>query len=115
KQTFRFSGYVQKNVCVYFRVKQEVSRVIGAGLSRLLGWKADLKNPQLEINVHLSDDYCLLGIPLTRLPLANRSYIKTTGLRSTTAWAMASLAHIQVYILLYTQLFCACCRLWFVC
>ncbi|XP_030604053.1 THUMP domain-containing protein 2 isoform X2 [Archocentrus centrarchus] len=74
---------------------QEVSRVIGAGLSRLLGWKADLKNPQLEINVHLSDDYCLLGIPLTRLPLANRSYIKITGLRSTTAWAMASLAHIQ--------------------
>uniref|UniRef100_A0A3P8RA11 THUMP domain-containing protein n=1 Tax=Astatotilapia calliptera TaxID=8154 RepID=A0A3P8RA11_ASTCA len=79
----------------YFCVKQEVSRVIGAGLSRLLGWKADLKNPQLEINVHLSDDYCLLGIPLTRLPLANRSYIKITGLRSTTAWAMASLAHIQ--------------------
>ncbi|XP_005733789.1 THUMP domain-containing protein 2 isoform X2 [Pundamilia nyererei] len=74
---------------------QEVSRVIGAGLSRLLGWKADLKNPQLEINVYLSDDYCLLGIPLTRLPLANRSYIKITGLRSTTAWAMASLAHIQ--------------------
>ncbi|AWP14534.1 putative THUMP domain-containing protein 2 [Scophthalmus maximus] len=74
---------------------QEVSRVIGVGLGRLLGWKADLKNPQLEVNVHLSDDHCLLGIPLTRLPLANRSYIKTTGLRSTVAWAMASLAQIQ--------------------
>ncbi|XP_017284737.1 THUMP domain-containing protein 2 isoform X2 [Kryptolebias marmoratus] len=74
---------------------QEVSKVMGAGLSRLLGWKADLKNPQMEINVYLSDDYCLLGIPLTRIPLANRSYIKTTGLRSTTAWAMASLAQIQ--------------------
>ncbi|XP_069568388.1 THUMP domain-containing protein 2 isoform X1 [Brachyistius frenatus] len=74
---------------------QEVSRVLGAGLSRLLGWKADLKNPQLEVNVYLSDDHCLLGFPLTRLPLANRSYIKTTGLRSTVAWAMASLAQIQ--------------------
>lgn len=31
-----------------------------------------------------------------RLPLANRCYIKTTGLRSTVAWAMASLAQIQV-------------------
>lgn len=31
-----------------------------------------------------------------RLPLANRNYIKTTGLRSTVAWAMASLAQIQV-------------------
>uniref|UniRef100_A0A3B4Z838 THUMP domain-containing protein n=1 Tax=Stegastes partitus TaxID=144197 RepID=A0A3B4Z838_9TELE len=75
---------------------QEVSTVIGAGLSRLLGWKVDLKNPQLEVNVYLSDDHCLLGIPLTRLPLAKRSYIKTTGLRSTIAWAMTSLAHIQV-------------------
>ncbi|KAM4730510.1 THUMP domain-containing protein 2 [Anableps anableps] len=74
---------------------QEVSKVIGMGLSRMLGWKADLKDPKLEINVYLNDDYCLLGIPLTRLPLANRSYIKTTGLRSTVAWAMASLAQIQ--------------------
>ncbi|KAK5882730.1 hypothetical protein CesoFtcFv8_021285 [Champsocephalus esox] len=75
--------------------QQEVSRVIGVGLSRLTGWKADLKNPQLEVNVYLSDDNCLVGFPLTRLPLANRSYIKTTGLRSTVAWAMASLAQIQ--------------------
>lgn len=88
----------------------------------------------------MSDDHCLLGIPITRflteglslhltlitddfstssrmrngasssdkhsegmallspfrLPLANRCYIKTTGLRSTVAWAMASLAQIQV-------------------
>ncbi|XP_013873027.1 THUMP domain-containing protein 2 [Austrofundulus limnaeus] len=74
---------------------QEVSKVMGAGLSKLLGWKVDLKNPQLEINVSLNDDYYLLGIPLTRSPLANRGYIKTTGLRSTVAWAMASLAQIQ--------------------
>ncbi|XP_041865929.1 THUMP domain-containing protein 2 [Melanotaenia boesemani] len=78
-----------------FLCAQEVSKVMGAGVSKLLGWKVDLKNPQLEINVYLSDDYCLLGIPLTRLPLANRTYIKTTGLRSTVAWAMASLAQIQ--------------------
>lgn len=25
--------------------------MIGAGLSRMLGWKADLKNPQLEVNL----------------------------------------------------------------
>ena len=41
---------------------------------------------------------CLIGLLFLsfRLPLANRSYIKTTGLRSTVAWAMASLAQIQV-------------------
>ncbi|XP_056292060.1 THUMP domain-containing protein 2 isoform X2 [Pseudoliparis swirei] len=74
---------------------QEVSRLVGGGLSRLLGWRADLKNPQLDVNVSLSNDHFLLGFPLTRLPLANRSYMKTTGLRSTVAWAMASLAQIQ--------------------
>ncbi|XP_029927182.1 THUMP domain-containing protein 2 [Myripristis murdjan] len=74
---------------------QELSRVIGVGLSRLLGWKADLRNPQLEVNVYLSDEHCLVGIPLTRVPLANRSYLQTTGLRSTIAWALGSLAHIQ--------------------
>ncbi|XP_053189029.1 THUMP domain-containing protein 2 [Scomber japonicus] len=92
--SFRISCKCTGSLSRYLSI-QEVSRVIGAGLSRQLGWKVDLRNPQLEVNVYLSDDHCLLGIPLTRLPLANRSYIKTTGLRSTVAWAMASLAQIQ--------------------
>lgn len=74
---------------------QEVSRLIGVGLSKLLGWRIDLKNPELEVNVNLSDDQCLFGIPLIRLPLANRRYIKNTGLRSTVAWAIGSLAQIK--------------------
>nr|XP_046257281.1 THUMP domain-containing protein 2 [Scatophagus argus] len=92
--SFRISCKCTGSLSQYFST-QEVNKIIGVGLSRLLGWKADLKNPQLEINIYLSDDHCLLGIPLTRLPLANRCYIKTTGLRSTVAWAMASLAQIQ--------------------
>ncbi|XP_029377179.1 THUMP domain-containing protein 2 [Echeneis naucrates] len=92
--SFRVSCKCTGSLARYFS-PQEVSKVIGVGLARSLGWKADLKNPQLEVNVYLSDDHCLMGIPLTRLPLANRSYIRTTGLRSTLAWAMASLAQIQ--------------------
>ncbi|XP_023271487.1 THUMP domain-containing protein 2 isoform X1 [Seriola lalandi dorsalis] len=92
--SFRISCKCTGSLSRHFST-QELSKVIGVGLSRLLGWKAELKNPQLEVNVYLSDDHCLMGIPLTRLPLANRSYIKTTGLRSTIAWAMASLAQIQ--------------------
>ncbi|KAL6102251.1 thumpd2 [Pungitius sinensis] len=92
--TFRVSCKCTGPLTRYFST-QEVSRVIGGGLSRVLGWKVDLKNPQLEVNVSLSDDHLLLGFPLTRLPLANRSYMKTTGLRSTVAWALASMAHIQ--------------------
>lgn len=28
---------------------QEVSRLIGVGLSKLLGWRIDLKTPELEV------------------------------------------------------------------
>ncbi|XP_069350464.1 THUMP domain-containing protein 2 isoform X4 [Eulemur rufifrons] len=59
------------------------------------GWKADLRNPDLEIFVHLNDIYSVVGIPVFRVPLASRAYIKTAGLRSTIAWAMASLAEIK--------------------
>lgn len=38
----------------------------------------------------------LIFFAACRLPLANREYIKTAGLRSTIAWAMASLAEISV-------------------
>ncbi|XP_025061476.1 THUMP domain-containing protein 2 isoform X3 [Alligator sinensis] len=48
-----------------------------------------------QIFVHLNDEYSVVGIPVFRLPLSNREYIKTAGLRSTIAWAMASLAEIS--------------------
>ncbi|XP_075300483.1 U6 snRNA (guanine-N(2))-methyltransferase THUMPD2-like [Opisthocomus hoazin] len=48
-----------------------------------------------QIFVHLNDIHSVVGIPLFRLPLANREYMKTAGLRSTVAWAMASLAEIS--------------------
>lgn len=37
-----------------------------------------------------------LPLVVCRLPLATREYIRTAGLRSTVAWAMASLAEINV-------------------
>ncbi|XP_072546162.1 THUMP domain-containing protein 2 isoform X2 [Salminus brasiliensis] len=74
---------------------QNLSRIIGVAISRELGWKADLREPTLEVNVYLSDDHCVIGIPLLRHPLASRGYMKHTGLRSTIAWAMASLCPVQ--------------------
>ncbi|XP_021495670.1 THUMP domain-containing protein 2 isoform X3 [Meriones unguiculatus] len=86
----RCSGNVGKAI-----TGQEVGRVIGIALMRQFGWKADLRNPNLEIFVHLSDAYSVVGIPLFRVPLASRTYIQTAGLRSTIAWAMASIAEIK--------------------
>uniref|UniRef100_A0A3P8ZFE2 THUMP domain-containing protein n=1 Tax=Esox lucius TaxID=8010 RepID=A0A3P8ZFE2_ESOLU len=74
---------------------QDVSRILGTAASRQLGWRVDLRRPDLEVNVYISDDHCVLGIPLLSLPLANRSYMKITGLRSTVAWAMASLSDVK--------------------
>ncbi|NXA81105.1 THUM2 protein, partial [Thryothorus ludovicianus] len=74
---------------------QEIGRAIGIALVKQCGWRADLRDPDLEIFVHLNDIHSVVGIPLFRLPLANREYIKTAGLRSTVAWAMASLAEIS--------------------
>ncbi|XP_046924910.1 THUMP domain-containing protein 2 isoform X2 [Lynx rufus] len=48
-----------------------------------------------QIFIHLNDIYSVVGIPVFRIPLASRAYIKTAGLRSTIAWALASLAEIQ--------------------
>ncbi|XP_053098819.1 THUMP domain-containing protein 2 isoform X2 [Hemicordylus capensis] len=99
---------VESNDCFSFRVScrcsgalakvftaQEMGRVIGIALMKHFGWKADLKNPDIEIFVHLNDIYVVIGIPVFRLPLASRAYIKTAGMRSTIAWAMASLAEIK--------------------
>ncbi|KFZ52842.1 THUMP domain-containing protein 2, partial [Podiceps cristatus] len=75
---------------------QEIGRAVGIALMKQFGWRADLRDPDLEIFLHFNDTYSVVGIPLFRLPLANREYIKTAGLRSTVAWAMASLAEISV-------------------
>ncbi|NWS39141.1 THUM2 protein, partial [Probosciger aterrimus] len=86
----RCSGAVAKVL-----TSQEIGRAVGVALMKQCGWRADLRDPDLEIFMHLNDVHSVVGIPLFRLPLANREYIKTAGLRSTIAWAMASLAEIS--------------------
>ncbi|XP_048209023.1 THUMP domain-containing protein 2 isoform X2 [Perognathus longimembris pacificus] len=92
--TFRVSCRCSGTVAKIFTA-QEVGKIIGIALMKQFGWKADLRTPNLEIFIHLNDVYSVLGIPLFRVPLASRTYIQTTGLRSTIAWAMASLAEIK--------------------
>ncbi|KAL4641315.1 THUMP domain-containing protein 2 [Arapaima gigas] len=92
--TFRVSCHCSGPVARRFS-SQDLGRLIGSTISKQLCWRVDLRAPDLEVNVHLSDDRCVTGLPLLRLPLAHRSYIRTTGLRSTVAWAMASVAEIK--------------------
>ncbi|EMP36583.1 THUMP domain-containing protein 2, partial [Chelonia mydas] len=92
--SFRVSCRCSGTIAKVF-TSQEVGKVLGITLIKQLGWKADLRNPDLELFVHLNDIYSVVGIPVFRLPLATREYIRTAGLRSTVAWAMASLAEIN--------------------
>uniref|UniRef100_A0A8D0SL26 U6 snRNA (guanine-N(2))-methyltransferase THUMPD2 n=1 Tax=Sus scrofa TaxID=9823 RepID=A0A8D0SL26_PIG len=88
--TFRVSCRCSGAIAKTFTT-QEIGRVIGIALKKQFGWKVDLRNPNLEVlNVHFifNTGYSFL----CRVPLASRAYIKTAGLRSTIAWAMASLA-----------------------
>ncbi|XP_023422130.2 THUMP domain-containing protein 2 isoform X2 [Cavia porcellus] len=93
--TFRVSCRCSGSIGKVFTA-QEIGRVIGIAVMKQFGWKADLRNPDVEIFVHLNDIYTVVGIPVFRVPLASRTYIRTAGLRSTIAWAMASLAEIKV-------------------
>ncbi|XP_036922434.1 THUMP domain-containing protein 2 isoform X2 [Sturnira hondurensis] len=92
--TFRVSCRCSGAVAKTFSA-QEVGRIIGIALMRQFGWKADLRDPNVEIFIHLNDIYSVVGIPVFRTPLASRAYIRTAGLRSTIAWAMASIAEIK--------------------
>uniref|UniRef100_A0ABI7Z3M4 THUMP domain containing 2 n=1 Tax=Felis catus TaxID=9685 RepID=A0ABI7Z3M4_FELCA len=93
----RCSGAIAKTFTAQVHLPpKEVGRITGIALMKQFGWKADLRNPNLEIFIHLNDIYSVVGIPVFRVPLASRAYIKTAGLRSTIAWALASLAEIQV-------------------
>ncbi|XP_023072053.1 THUMP domain-containing protein 2 isoform X4 [Piliocolobus tephrosceles] len=92
--TFRVSCRCSGTIRKAFTA-QELGKVIGIAIMKHFGWKADLRNPKLEIFIHLNDVYSVVGIPVFRVPLASRAYIKTAGLRSTIAWAMASLADIK--------------------
>lgn len=92
--TFRVSCRCSGVIARQFN-SQSLNRIIGTAIARELKWKANLRDPALEVNVYLSDDHSVIGIPLLRHPLASRNYLKHTGIRSTVAWALASLCKIQ--------------------
>uniref|UniRef100_A0A8B9FUV4 THUMP domain-containing protein n=1 Tax=Amazona collaria TaxID=241587 RepID=A0A8B9FUV4_9PSIT len=57
----RCSGAIAKVV-----TSQEIGRAIGVALMKQCGWRADLRDPDLEIFVHLNDVQSVVGLPLFR-------------------------------------------------
>ena len=92
--TFRVSCRLSGRKNRSFGVEQ-LAATIGAALRSQLGWRVQLRSPEIEVSVHLSDAELVIGLPLTDKPLADRAYIAARGMRPTVAWAMCWTAGIE--------------------
>ncbi|CAC5402607.1 THUMP domain-containing protein 2 [Mytilus coruscus] len=88
--TCRCTGSVAKYVYA-----QDLQISIGSKLKNLLNWKVNLRSPDIEISCHVNDKCVVLGIPIMKSPLSNRSNIRHFGLRSTISYIMSSLLPLK--------------------
>ncbi|CAG5134865.1 unnamed protein product [Candidula unifasciata] len=92
--SFRMSIKCSGKVSRWLNTKK-LSRDLGWRVARATGWRVDLRKPQYEVCVHISDDYVTVGVPLTRFPLSKRVYLVDSGLRAPIAWIMSQLCSIK--------------------
>ncbi|XP_013410261.1 THUMP domain-containing protein 2 [Lingula anatina] len=92
--TFRVSCKCSGNTGRMFSL-QQWSKTLGIAVAKKTGWKANLKDPMLEIYVQINDVHFVIGFPVTKIPLSKRTYIKHIGLRSTVSWILCSLCDIS--------------------
>ncbi|XP_012944297.1 THUMP domain-containing protein 2 isoform X2 [Aplysia californica] len=92
--TFRMSIKCSGKVRRWMDIAR-LSRDLAWRVSKASGWSSRLKNPAVEVCVHISDDHMTAGVPLTKLPLSKRSYITDPGLRAPVAWIMCHLAEVK--------------------
>ncbi len=50
----------------------------------------DLQEPELEVFLHLNDNYLTVGLPVSKRPLSDRPYIKHIAVRSTVCCALCA-------------------------
>ncbi|KAK3712980.1 hypothetical protein RRG08_054776, partial [Elysia crispata] len=90
RMSIKCSGKLRKKMDL-----KRLSRDIGWRVEQASGWTVQLRQPDLEVCVHISDDHVTVGVPLTREPLSKRNYIQELGLRAPIAWIMCTLADIK--------------------
>lgn len=74
---------------------QYIAKFIGIALAESQNWEICLKNPMLDISVHITDDSITIGIPVKSRPLSERNYLRHLPLRSTICYSMLMLANIS--------------------
>ena len=75
----------------------DASMQFGLGLAEHVGWRADLKDPMIDVLLHITADDVLVGIKLTEESLHRRNIVALgrTPLIATICFALAHLARIQ--------------------
>ncbi|XP_048733202.2 THUMP domain-containing protein 2-like [Ostrea edulis] len=74
---------------------QLLAKQIGIKLNQLLRWRVNYRDPDIEICIQVSDAHVSVGIPLTKIPLSKRNYVKCHGLRGPVTWIMMNLLEIK--------------------
>lgn len=74
---------------------KHLATLIGDLLTKEPSLTVDLQNQDLDIFVHLNDNYFTVGLPLTKRPLSDRNYLKHIALRSTICCAMCMAADVK--------------------
>ncbi|XP_061193710.1 THUMP domain-containing protein 2-like [Saccostrea echinata] len=84
------SGVLGRKVSAQLLAKQ-----IGIKLSQLMRWNVNFKDPDIEVCIQVNDIHVSVGIPLTRVPLSKREYVKCHGLRGPVTWIMSNFLGIK--------------------
>jgi len=83
----------------------DAARHFGAGLVKYFGWKVQLKNPDLEVLLGISDDAATVRIALSRESKYKRNitHFGPTTLRSTIAYGMLRYFSVGITELFHTS------------
>ena len=74
----------------------KVSNIVGKIFSNHFDVLSELYQPDLEIFFHLNESYLTVGLPLTKRPLSDRSYLKHIAVRSTVCCALCIAANVTI-------------------
>ncbi|CAE8687150.1 unnamed protein product [Polarella glacialis] len=66
-----------------------VAEFVGEALADVKGWRVDLHDYDVEVVVHLNDDFLVVSLPLLERGSQQQNFFALKGLSQPVAWAMA--------------------------
>lgn len=92
-RTFRVTGKRAGNLMAHLS-SNGISEVVGETIAERHGWQVALRGFDIEVVVHLNDEFLLVALPLLERTSARQTNFALPGLSQPVAWAMAKSAGI---------------------